>query len=629
MKAMAAVLLWLAQDDLEALGRQFEAEKDLPAARRADAIGKIGALRTDEAAGFLGKAFAAEKDLEVRRHVLSSLAACGTEAAVRLLVSAAKGPEAPLELREAAVEILGGTSSRQAFDFLVELARSGGPLRARAFAGLASRPLAGTEALWRAALEDPDPEIRRRAFRMLAPLKDRKVLDLAKKAIQDRIESSAVQADAVAAWRAQGGVEAVKVLLPAAANVEAEVRAAIAEALGTVEGDKAAEAVYEGLRDPSRLIRLAAVGALAGLRHARAMQHLDTALRDREVEVRLAAVDAIAARRDRKSEDVLRREAQKSEGETVFAAIRALGGYPSEEALKLLGKLATQGGVETRVTALETLGDLARPDSVPFFAQALKSREWPVRVVAVRQLARLKAKESVDLLVERMPREEGRLLGEIAEALRRLTGKGPISSPVHWKDWWAVNRETFAFGAAEAPEGGVGVTTYHGVPVISLRIIFCLDFSGSMESPVGAGGETRLAMAKKELSRALSSLDRAAKVNLVFFDDRVEPWMRELVPAKANLPRALALIDSVKPRGATNVFDTLDLCFQDASVDTVYILSDGEPNMGKFVDAGDILREIRRMNRARQIVIHAISLGPSDLMRKLAEQNGGQYVEKK
>jgi len=56
-------------------------------------------------------------------------------------------------------------------------------------------------------------------------------------------------------------------------------------------------------------------------------------------------------------------------------------------------------------------------------------------------------------------------------------------------------------------------------------------------------------------------------------------------------------------------------------------LSDGDPTAGRIIDQDDILREIRRMNRLRQIVIHTISFGASPFLKRLAEQNGGQYVE--
>lgn len=629
MVAIAAVLTMLAPDDLESLVRRYEQEKEQPADRRAATLERIGSLRTDEAAEFLGRAFETEKDEGLRRRLLACLADCGTEEAVRRLVAAAGGEGVPLELRLAAVEALGKTGSKTTFDFLAECARSGGALRARAFASLLPFPLEGTEALWRRALEDADPEIRGHAFRKLAPLRDRRVLELARKALQDRFEPLAARLGAVAVWRAQGGVEAVKLLLPAAAGAEPELRLAIAGALGALEGDRAAEAIFEGLREASPEVRRAAVEALGRLKHPQAVQRLERALRDREVEVRLAAVEALADRKDPKAEEILRREAQRTEGETVFAAIRALGrNHPSEASLNLLGKLASQGGVEARVTALEALGEAAVPEALPFLGQALKSRDWPVRAVAVRQLARFRVRDAVGLLVEQMSREEGRLLGDIAEALKQMTGLGPIYSPVHWRDWWAVHRETFSFDRLEEERpGGVGVTTYHGIPVVSLRIIFCLDISGSMDSPMGPGAETRLQMAKKELARTLSSLDRAAKVNLVFFDDRMEPWMRELVPVRANLRGALALVEAVKPRGGTNIHDTLALCFTDSSVDTIFLLSDGEPTMGKFTDPQDILREVRRLNRPRQIAIHTVSLGPSPFLKRLAEENGGRYTE--
>jgi hypothetical protein len=47
------------------------------------------------------------------------------------------------------------------------------------------------------------------------------------------------------------------------------------------------------------------------------------------------------------------------------------------------------------------------------------------------------------------------------------------------------------------------------------------------------------------------------------------------------------------------------------------------------IDPSDILREVRRMNRLKQIVIHTVAIPSSPFLKSLAEQNGGQYVEVK
>ena len=52
-----------------------------------------------------------------------------------------------------------------------------------------------------------------------------------------------------------------------------------------------------------------------------------------------------------------------------------------------------------------------------------------------------------------------------------------------------------------------------------------------------------------------------------------------------------------------------------------YVLSfDGDPTAGRIIDTEDILREIRKMNRLRQIVIHTISFGASPFLKTLAAQ---------
>ena len=64
-------------------------------------------------------------------------------------------------------------------------------------------------------------------------------------------------------------------------------------------------------------------------------------------------------------------------------------------------------------------------------------------------------------------------------------------------------------------------------------------------------------------------------------------------------------------------------------MDAIYLLSDGAPNAGKFEEMGDILREIKKLNKTRRVQIHCVSLArDSDLLKELAEQNGGTYVQR-
>ena len=64
-------------------------------------------------------------------------------------------------------------------------------------------------------------------------------------------------------------------------------------------------------------------------------------------------------------------------------------------------------------------------------------------------------------------------------------------------------------------------------------------------------------------------------------------------------------------------------------MDTILFLSDGVPGAGRYIATNDILRGVKRLNQTRRIAIHCVSIGTdSDLLRKLAAANGGQYVRR-
>ena len=64
-------------------------------------------------------------------------------------------------------------------------------------------------------------------------------------------------------------------------------------------------------------------------------------------------------------------------------------------------------------------------------------------------------------------------------------------------------------------------------------------------------------------------------------------------------------------------------------VDTIFFLSDGRPSWGVFTDTGDIISEVNAANELRKVVIHTIAIGEfqKDFMRRLAEENGGVFVD--
>jgi hypothetical protein len=64
-------------------------------------------------------------------------------------------------------------------------------------------------------------------------------------------------------------------------------------------------------------------------------------------------------------------------------------------------------------------------------------------------------------------------------------------------------------------------------------------------------------------------------------------------------------------------------------LDTIFFLTDGRASTGIYLDRDEILREVRRINRYRRIVIHAIAIGEFEkgFLKLLAHENKGMFVD--
>jgi hypothetical protein len=63
--------------------------------------------------------------------------------------------------------------------------------------------------------------------------------------------------------------------------------------------------------------------------------------------------------------------------------------------------------------------------------------------------------------------------------------------------------------------------------------------------------------------------------------------------------------------------------------DTIFFLSDGQPNRGDVTDPVQILEEVKRWNELRRVKIHTVGVGDGHavaFMRSLAASSGGKYV---
>jgi len=148
----------------------------------------------------------------------------------------------------------------------------------------------------------------------------------------------------------------------------------------------------------------------------------------------------------------------------------------------------------------------------------------------------------------------------------------------------------------------------------------------------------RLERLRQEILRALEGLPETSRFDLVFFRRKVSRFRDDLSEATEKRLRSARQYVARQPAtGATNLYGGLASALGVRHVgaerhprrrlpDQVIVLSDGLPSFGRLQSADEILEEVRRINHDGTIRFDTVAIGrPSDLLRQLAEENGGEY----
>jgi len=298
--------------------------------------------------------------------------------------------------------------------------------------------------------------------------------------------------------------------------------------------------------------------------------------------------------------------------------------------------LATGRTPGLRAAALQLLAACRDVDASAALAAAragLAHKHWNVRAAAIALLTAVRTPDVVPTLFERLDAEQARLRADLTAALKDLTGQ-QFPTTAAWRDWWAKAGATFTVRprrdqAEPARRDAAGTTaSYWDLPVVSDRVVFVVDVSGSMNQPFGTGNATRLDEAKRQLGRVLAALPPKAKANVIAFGNDAHGLATGLQAIDDRRRKAAAAwTDALQARGATNVHAALQLAFADAEVDTIFLLTDGRPSAGAIVAPEPLAREVRRWNVDRGLRIHTVALGGrSEFLERLADDSGGEHT---
>lgn len=428
----------------------------------------------------------------------------------------------------------------------------------------------------------------------------------------------------------------------------------IKKALHDVRDEKAIQflsrKVLENRRQPIEVRRMVA-SVLGYTRATSAVSSLRKTLNERDAELAKASVGALGrlGARDALDDILVQLKKRKRDYPFVRAAVNALGELDPARAETELLEMSQTRDPELLPALIRVIGMIPSDACFARVLEALEDPSWRVRSAALEVAGNYPRRELVDVLVGRLDREEGPRLHPLFRLLIDLTGEDFGPDVARWKEYWnaigddfvvrqkqTVSKPGRTFVAKKKVDPKKARTPeYFGVDIISKRLVFIVDTSGSMSNPVtiplddgSEKEEIKMDLARSELLRVIEMLQKGTEFNLVRFADNHTSMARKLVKLSGKTKsKAKKFVQGLSAQGGTNIYDTLEHVLKTEQIDTIFFLSDGAPSMGKYTEPNQILDEIARLNSAGQVVIHTITVGyESEFMRKLAAHNRGEYI---
>jgi HEAT repeat protein len=382
------------------------------------------------------------------------------------------------------------------------------------------------------------------------------------------------------------------------------VRQWSAQLLGSYGDQSFGAALRKSLADRDDGVKRQAARSLGQLKFAEAQPQLLRLIRDGDPYLRANAIEALA------TIDPAAHEA------TFVAALRD----------------DDDGGV--RCALLGAAATLLPDRAEKFSSDALEDRDWRPRMQAVDNLARIRTKTAIDSLVRAAKDGRPAVAARAEQILREVTGQ-PIRSADVWTQWWRDHRDTFEFAGEKtkaedkAPRRGDTVA-YNDIPMESDHAAFLIDRSVAMKQNLSSSGVPKEDAARQELDRVLGMLRGRLTFNVFGYHEEVKAFGKKPVElTEASRQRAVKFIATVKLGQAKDIWQALETVVADATLDTAYLLSSGEPDIGTYVHWNRVTEHLRDLNRFHKVTVHTIAYSDQqwyrDQLAKIAEATGGEF----
>ena len=526
-------------------------------------------------------------------------------------------------------------------------------IRHLAFTGVA--PFLGEEEICEALKRETDPKIRRHALNWMVKQSMPKTAEMAAWVL-DRVDfPGSDRAEAARILMDRQGAKAVNTFVELAKKrdvTQEDLRVEMARLIVQLDDDATNKKMAKMIGKGKPHEKVFALLATEKVSDPKVIATIRKGLEDEAIEVRRATGQVLGNRGDRDSLPDLRAMLKNAKfpGDQRIAleAISAIERNSSAWTNELVG-FCTHQDRDVRNTAIELLGKSKDKRRVPVLLQALEHDDWSTRFATIDALAEMRDKQSVPKLIDRLEKEQGRMRKQIAQVLWQLTAQTFEEDFGKWKSWWVEAGEKFTVASEKDIDKAeqererkrlmertrAGGAKFFGIKVESHRVIFIIDISGSMlESMygryVGKRGAARIDVAKQELITAINNLEEGTLFNILAFSSSVARWQEQGIGVNTAQSRTAAIewINRLGARGATNLYDSVKMAFEDKDVDTIFIMSDGEPTNGEVIDPYRIREDVAFWNKHRKVKINCIAIGGNlEILEWIATDAGGKYVE--
>lgn len=270
--------------------------------------------------------------------------------------------------------------------------------------------------------------------------------------------------------------------------------------------------------------------------------------------------------------------------------------------------------------------------------ELIGDEERAVRLELAHSLGDDGSKPALRMLCELLERDARSAVRWAAvDGLRRASGLRHRDDPRPWRDWIErLSDDWSPLLATTRADGDRGVlaerskASLAGLPILGERIVFVVDFSGSlwMKQP---DGTIKKEYADAELKRALASLSPDSWFNLIAYTGEPHVWQDKLVRATPrNVRAATEWFVKCNERGSGDFHEAACKALEDEDVQTVVVFTDGVPTGGRRwrleLLIPDLLERVRFRKVSFGVLLVDAPFRLHRLWRELAEQSGGNLV---